>query len=232
MAFLHLDALPPKTTKGTIVRLVIQLGNLDRNRIGAIEVRGRAATVEVPDAWGHRLAKAIDGTNLANRLIRAWYEAAGDGSAEDDHLQHLMRLLDLEGVAEAEQVRRQRERLSPGEAEQSGLSLINLTVRDQEAGLGGRYISEPPKPRLIVFRSGNDSPRSQPRMLELPTNSKAPWGGGSTLSRDSKAAIDFSHLSAAAVCASAHWPAVETTVRAAIKLQKPRRMVIKNSPSW
>jgi hypothetical protein len=32
--------------------LVIQLGKLDRNRIGAIQVHGRAATVEVPDAWG------------------------------------------------------------------------------------------------------------------------------------------------------------------------------------
>jgi hypothetical protein len=69
-------------------------------------------------------------------------------------------------------------------------------------------------------------------MLELPTNSKAPLGGGSTLSRDSKAAIDFSHLSAVAVCASAHWQAVEATIKAAIKLQKPRRMVIKTSPSW
>ena len=99
MAFLHLDALPPNTTKKTIVRLVIQLVKLDRNRIGAIEVRGRSATVEVPDTWGDRLAKAIDGTNLANRLIRAWCETADDGSGKDDHLRHLMRLLDLEGVA-------------------------------------------------------------------------------------------------------------------------------------
>lgn len=163
MAFLHLDALPPKTTKGTIVRLVIQLGELDRNRIGAIEVHGRTATIEVPDAWGHRIAKAIDGTNLGNRLIRAWCEIAAAGGAEDDHLQHLMRLLELEGAAEAEQVRRQRERLSPGDAEQSGLSLINLRVRDQEAGLGGRFILElckrgSPAPRLPWSRLGIGSP--------------------------------------------------------------------------
>ncbi len=163
MALLHLDALPLKTTKGTIVRLVIQLGKLDRNRIGSVEVHGRAATVEVPDAWGHRLAKAIDGSNLANRLIRAWCETADDGSGKNEHLQNLMRLLDLEGAAEAEQIRQQRERLSAGEGEQSGLSLINLTVRDQEAGLGGRHILElckrgSPAPRLPWSRLGIGSP--------------------------------------------------------------------------
>lgn len=163
MAFVHLDALPPKTTKGTVLRLVIQLGELDRQRIGAIEVRGRAATVEVPDAWGHRVAKAIDGANLANRLIRAWCETADDGGGDDDHLRQLMRLLDLEGAAEAEQVRRQREKLSPSDAELSGLSLINLRVRDQEAGLGGRFILElckrgSPAPKLPWSRLGIGSP--------------------------------------------------------------------------
>jgi len=163
MAFIHLDALPPKTTKGTIVRLMIQLGKLDRNRIGSIEVHGRGATVEVPDAWAHRVAKAIDGSNLANRLIRAWCELPDDAGSDNDHLQLLLRLLDLEGAAEAEQVRRQREQLSAGDAERSGLSLINLVVRDQEAGLGGRFIVElckrgSPAPKLPWSRLGIGSP--------------------------------------------------------------------------
>jgi ATP-dependent RNA/DNA helicase IGHMBP2 len=178
MAFIHLDALPPKTTNGTIVRLLIQVGQLDRNRIGAVEVRGRTATVEVPDAWGHRVAKAIDGSNLANRLIRAWCETAEDTAGEDPHLQHLMQMLDLEGAAEAEQVRRQRERLSPGEAEQSGLSLINLTVRDQESGLGGRFILElckrgSPAPKLPWSRLGIGSPV----VLSEKDQSKTTWRG-------------------------------------------------------
>ena len=83
MAFLHLEALPPRTTKGTILRLVVQLGGLDKNRVGAIEIRGRAATVEVPDAWAHRIAKAIDGTSLATKLIRAWCETGDD--CDDNH---------------------------------------------------------------------------------------------------------------------------------------------------
>jgi len=78
-------------------------------------------------------------------------------------LTHLSKLLDLEGAAEAEQVRRQRERLSPGDAEQSGFSLINLTIRDQEAGLGGRFILElckrgHPSPKLPWSRLGIGSP--------------------------------------------------------------------------
>ena len=36
MAILHLDALPPKTTKGTLVRLVTQPGQLERSKIGTI----------------------------------------------------------------------------------------------------------------------------------------------------------------------------------------------------
>lgn len=161
MALIHLDALPPKTTKGTIVRLVVQLGEMDRNRIGTVEVHGRSATIEVPDSWGHRVAKAIDGSNLANRLIRAWCETAGED--DDGHLAHLMRLLELEGAAEAEQMRRQRDRLSASDAEQSGLSLINLTVRDQESGLGGRFILElckrgSPSPKLPWSRLGIGSP--------------------------------------------------------------------------
>ena len=49
MAILHLDALPPRTTKGTIVRLLTQVGEIDKQRIGIIAIQGRSATVEVPD---------------------------------------------------------------------------------------------------------------------------------------------------------------------------------------
>ncbi|MEZ6110653.1 MAG: DbpA RNA binding domain-containing protein [Pirellulaceae bacterium] len=76
MAILHLDALPPKTTKGTIVRLLEQVGGLDRGRVGTIQNHGRAATVEVPDRSIDKLVSALDGTPLGTQHIRASAETA------------------------------------------------------------------------------------------------------------------------------------------------------------
>src|SRR5688572_10854779 len=78
-SLLHLEALPPQTTKGTIVRLLEQVGQLDKLKIGVIELKGRTATVEVPEAWRARLVKLLDGASVGNKLIRAWSsESASD----------------------------------------------------------------------------------------------------------------------------------------------------------
>jgi ATP-dependent RNA/DNA helicase IGHMBP2 len=58
----------------------------------------------------------------------------------DDHFQRFARLLDLENRAEAQRAVERRRRLKPAEAEKSGLSLIDLIIVDEEAGLGGRYL--------------------------------------------------------------------------------------------
>src|SRR5688572_21403260 len=61
---------------------------------------------------------------------------------------------------------------------------------------------DPPNPRLITFNSGKSCPSVfQSRMLELPMNSTAFFGGGFVLSCASKAAISFSHR--LVVCAKA-----------------------------
>ena len=41
MTTLHLAALPSQTTKGTIVRLLEQVGQINRDKIGEIQLRGR-----------------------------------------------------------------------------------------------------------------------------------------------------------------------------------------------
>ncbi|MEX0819442.1 MAG: AAA domain-containing protein [Pirellulaceae bacterium] len=140
MAFLHLDALPPRTTKGTIVRLLTQVGEIDKHRIGVIAIEGRSATVDVPDAWAARLAKKLDGTDLANRHIRAWPAAAPSSGNREDHFERMIRLLEMEADAEAEQLVQSQRRLSPAQAEKAGTTLINLTLRDEAAGLGGRVL--------------------------------------------------------------------------------------------
>ena len=57
-----------------------------------------------------------------------------------DHFERLAALLDLENRAESRRSLQRSRRLKPAEAEKSGTSLIDLTVIDQDAGLGGRYL--------------------------------------------------------------------------------------------
>jgi superfamily I DNA and/or RNA helicase len=57
-----------------------------------------------------------------------------------DHFARLARLLDLEGRAVADQTRERARRYAPADAERAGTSLVDLVIRDEEAGLGGRYL--------------------------------------------------------------------------------------------
>lgn len=139
MSILQLDALPPRTTKGTIVRLLIQVGGIERRKIGLVEIRGRNAKVEVPDDWIDRLVQRLDGTSLANRHIRASHGTRLQG-ADEDYFQRLLRLLEIEAEAEARQTAERVRRMAGEDAERRGESLVNLVIRDRFAGLGGRTL--------------------------------------------------------------------------------------------
>ena len=56
------------------------------------------------------------------------------------HFADLKRLLDIEAQAEAEALLTRSRRLSAAAAEQSGIALIGLVVRDESVGLGGRAL--------------------------------------------------------------------------------------------
>ena len=58
----------------------------------------------------------------------------------NSHFSRLVRLLDLEARAEAEQARARLERLSPAEAERQGDCLTGLVVAEESSGLGGRCL--------------------------------------------------------------------------------------------
>src|ERR1039458_3850040 len=70
---------------------------------------------------------------------------------------------------------------------------------------------DPPKPRLRTLCPGNVAARFvQSRMLELPTNRIASWGGGLVLSAAAKARISFSYRgSAGCFCSVAGWASRE-----------------------
>ena len=139
MPILHLEPLPPRATKGDVLRLVCDHGGLDGKQVGRIEVQGRTATVEIPDGWEARLLKALDGAALHDRRLRVW-SGGGGHTAGVDHFRRLSELLELEAQAEARQVLERTRRLTGEEAERSGECLVDLVVRDEYAGLGGRFI--------------------------------------------------------------------------------------------
>ena len=150
MLLLFLDALPPQTTRGSIHRLLVQVGGIDRQKIGGIEVKGRSALVQIPEPWGPRLVKSLDGARLGNQNIRASLRTdpgATDASAAwpkigpEDHFTRLARLLDMEGDAAAKQAAAMARRFQGAEAERTGTSLVDLVLRDARAGLGGRVLA-------------------------------------------------------------------------------------------
>jgi ATP-dependent RNA/DNA helicase IGHMBP2 len=58
----------------------------------------------------------------------------------EEHFTRLTRLLDLEAEAEKLETLRSLEKLSPAEAEASGNSFINLVIREENLGLGGKIL--------------------------------------------------------------------------------------------
>lgn len=141
MPLVYLGSLPRRIRKSEILAFLNQVGGLDRGRVGRIDLQSGSAAIEVPEGWPTRLAKALDGQTLGERPVRAWAESAPDSGLDaDDHFVRLTRLLELESQAEASQASERSRRLSRADAERTGMSLIDMVVIDEEAGLGGRFL--------------------------------------------------------------------------------------------
>src|SRR5262249_26813014 len=104
MTLLHLEPLPPRTTKGDILNLLCTAGGLRRELVGRIDLQGATAVIEVPDGGDARVVKALDGTSFKERRLRAWCTGSAPPTDVNDHFQRLARLLDLESQAEARQI--------------------------------------------------------------------------------------------------------------------------------
>ncbi|NQT12113.1 MAG: AAA family ATPase, partial [Planctomycetes bacterium] len=141
MPLLHLEPLSRRVTKSDLLAFLHTVGGLDRKRVGRIELRGREATIEIPDGWQSRLVKALDGEMLGGRRVQVWADISTDsGSGGEGHFERLVRLLDMESQAEAQEAVERCRRLSPADAERTGTSLVDLVITDEDAGLGGRYL--------------------------------------------------------------------------------------------
>jgi ATP-dependent RNA/DNA helicase IGHMBP2 len=134
MTLLHLEPLPPRTTKGEILNLLCTAGGLRREQVGRIDLQGATVVIEVPDGSDARVVKALDGVDFKERRLRAWCTAGATSPADpNDHFQRLARLLNLESQAEAEQI-------LENTGDPSGDCLLGLVVVEESSGLGGRFI--------------------------------------------------------------------------------------------
>lgn len=137
MTLLHLEPLPPRTTKGDILNLLCTAGGLRREQVGRIDLQGATVVIEVPDGSDARLVRALDGTSFKERRLRAWCTGSIPPTDANDHFQRLARLLDLEAQAEAQQI---LENAVQPSANGSGDCLVGLVVTEESSGLGGRFI--------------------------------------------------------------------------------------------
>jgi ATP-dependent RNA/DNA helicase IGHMBP2 len=183
MALLHLEPIPSQTSRDDVLRFVCEVGGVDADVVGRIELRGATATVEVPDSREARLLVVLDGASLDDCPVRVW---SGGQSAErrDDHFTRLTELLEIESKAEATQILERLRQLSPLEAEKSGNSLTDLVVQEGYPGLGGRFIL------ALTKRGGRPLPWSRlgvgTPVLISPVDSKSNTGWRGVVSERSE----------------------------------------------
>lgn len=123
-----------------------------------------------------------------------------DNKEREKYFQRLIRFLELEAEAEKEDALRDIQGRSPVTAEASGNSLINLVIREEDAGLGGRILLTLGKRNqslsLPWTRLGSGSPVL---LSEEGTTNESGWRG--VVSRVDKNTIQV---------AFQYWPETET----------------------
>lgn len=128
MEHLFIDGLPPKTSIGRVLRLLIEEGGLKKDRIGRIDLNGSLATVEVPDGRAARLVRVLDGCAVETRRIHVWQKAYGESHP---HFAQLRRWMVMEAKAEQEQFDKNI---------QSEHQLTRLVIRSEAMGVGERML--------------------------------------------------------------------------------------------
>lgn len=134
---LHIDSLPGRIGKGNLLRWILDTEEVRKQQVGAIEIYGRAATIEIPDSAGPRLVKRLDGRKLLSRNVQVWFESVDEDSDRTGHFAKLERWLSMERSAEAQQAAEWQE--AAGESD-SSTALMNLVIRSEDTGLGGHAL--------------------------------------------------------------------------------------------
>ncbi len=130
MELLFINGLPPRIGKGGILRLLIEVGQLNKQHVGKIKLNGGLAAIEISDGRAARLVPLLDGHLVETRHIRVWQKVDREGQP---HFAQLRRWLALEADAE-------RQQFQTDPHVQSEYALTRLVIRSEDVGLGGRIL--------------------------------------------------------------------------------------------
>ncbi len=125
-----MEGLPTQIRRGGVLRLLIEVGKVNKTDAGKIDVQAGLATVEVHNGAGKLAAKRLDGRILENSPIQAWYQSDLDGMPP--HFAQLLHWLDLESKAE-------QEKISQAQSD-SDVRLRKLVIKEEDIGIGGRSV--------------------------------------------------------------------------------------------
>ena len=127
---IFIEGLPDQIRRGGVLRLLIEVGKVNKADVGKIDVNAGLATVEVVDLAGKLAAKRLDGRILPDSTapIHAWYQAGLDDMSP--HFAQLLRWLQMESKAEQEKIRQDQS--------ERELRLQHLVIKEEDVGMGGR----------------------------------------------------------------------------------------------
>lgn len=129
---IFIEGLPAEMGRGGVLRLLIEVGHVEKADVGRIDVETGTATVEVVGGAGRLASKRLDGRILPDTTnpIHAWYQAPLD--VMSPHFAQLLRWLQMESAAEQEKIRQ--------EQAETEISLRKLVIKEEDVGMGGRIL--------------------------------------------------------------------------------------------
>ena len=124
---------------GDIVGTVADAADVDPDALGAIDIDGGAATVDVQPGVAGRIVQALDGGRIGTSTVSiARLEEEAEPARQ--YADRLMGLVELEREAEKRRHEREIKTLSGREREDRGRALLRMRGRDEGEGLGGHHV--------------------------------------------------------------------------------------------
>jgi predicted DNA helicase len=150
---------------GDILGAVANEAAVDPDAIGAIDIDGGTATVEVPADRADQIVQSLNGGRIGGATVSI-AEVDEAIQAARQYTERLSALVELEREEEMRRHEQEIQRLSGREREAKGRALLDLRARDEGEGLGGHFV------KFMKEQKGTPLPYHELRVGDLVMVSK------------------------------------------------------------